>query len=288
MLASVDPDPAERLDVGAINSARICLYRFLSAVLSDPRTARWEILEEKGFQDTSVAAADLLRGLPEAVPGILAPGELSPQMLDLRELIGWVNEGPEKCTEAFDLTFGLVLSKECPPYETEYCRQTFCVYRSHRLADIAGYYHAFGVEPSPVSPERHDHVANELEFMAWLIAKELHANETAIKDASEKMRTCRKAQRSFFEDHLAWWAPAFAFALRRKVDGIDGREQLAEKPESLLGLAGFLLAGFVAFERVVLGVEPPTELVGPNPSEESEADQTCGGCERKHQAEAEC
>ena len=89
------------------------------------------------------------------------------------------------------------------------------------------------------------------------------------------MRTCRKAQRSFFEDHLAWWAPAFAFALRRKVDGIDGRGQLAEKPESLLGLAGFLLAGFVAFERAVLGVESSSVPDGCNESPHGRPARRC-------------
>ncbi len=89
------------------------------------------------------------------------------------------------------------------------------------------------------------------------------------------------SSRTYFASRRLKLPYAFAFALRRKVDGIDSREHLAERPESLLGLAGFLLAQFVAFERAVLGVELPTELVGPNPSEESEADQTCEGCERK-------
>jgi len=169
--------------------------------------------------------------------------------------------------------FGLVVSPDCPPCETWYCRQTFSVYRAQHLADIAGFYRAFGVEPEL---ERPDFIGTELEFMAWLIRKELHARET-YGPTSDQAEVCRDAQRTFLEDHLAWWAPAFALALRKAADGVRDERSLDDPPTSALGAFGKLLAAFVAIERALLGVDAPTELVRPEATEE-EQPGCAGGC----------
>jgi len=145
-------------------------------------------------------------------------------------------------------------------------RQTFSVHRAHLMADVAGFYRAFGLEPSRELPERHDHVALELEFMAWLIAKTWHA------PPGERREVCQDAQARFVEGHLAWWVPAFAGALRRKANGPPP----GGGPPSLLAAVADVLCAFVPAERAVLGVDPPTRLAAPQPTEQTDA--SCEGC----------
>lgn len=68
------------------------------------------------------------------------------------------------------------------------------------LADIMGFYRAFGLEPSK---DRPDSLACELEFMHYLVFKRLYALENNdIDDAAEKALVCLDAQKNFFTEHL--------------------------------------------------------------------------------------
>ena len=166
--------------------------------------------------------------------------------------------------------FGLVVSKECPPYEVQYCPQTFSVYRSQQLADIAGFYRAFGVEVGRDAPERVDHLACELEFQAWLVAKQRHALSRSGEEWIERAALCREAQATFVEEHLAWWIPAFARALARRSESLD------PVPRMHLALAR-ALASFVPLERAALGVAPPRILARPRADRDESAD-ACSDC----------
>jgi TorA maturation chaperone TorD len=193
---------------------------------------------------------------------------LTPSELDLAPLVHTLRLRPDELNDEYEHVFGLMLAKKCPPYETEYCPQTFSVYRSQALADVAGFYRAFGVGPSRDTPERADHIALELEYLAFLIAKESSAADPAARD------TCRDAQRRFVQDHLGWWVPAFARALQRQAERVLGRAP---------GQSGFYpalaraLAAFISAERAVLAVDPPTELVAPGPVEPPE-EMSCQDC----------
>jgi TorA maturation chaperone TorD len=263
---------------GPVDEARLQLYRCFSLCLSDPRSERWTHLQDPAFLDASAAAAAFLCNDPAAHQPTLAPGELRPDDLCELPVIGWLSASRDELAAEHDRVFGLVSSKECPPYETDYCPQTFSVYRSQQIADVAGFYRAFGLAPSRDMPERHDHAALELEFMAWLLAKERHARTPGGLRAPERAAVCRDVQRSFFEQHLAWWLPAFALALRRKADGLPHGADPRSEPRSLLGALGCMLASFVAAERAVLGVPPPTELVGPRPAVPPPEDGGCASC----------
>jgi TorA maturation chaperone TorD len=252
-----------------IDKARQLIYRFLSLAISDPKSRRWPAIYDEQFQAAVVAAGELLRD--EVMAGELAPGELPPRELDLARLLSFLKP-TEAMLEEYQQIFGLMISKKCPPYETEYCPQTFSVYRSQQLADVAGFYRAFGVQPSQDMPERQDHLALELEFMAWLIAKQEYAFQCA-----EKVAACVDAQKSFFRDHLAWWVPAFALALRRRADRISGADEIASPAQSFYGALAQSLASFICIERAVLAISPPTELMIPQPTADTEAgcDECC-------------
>jgi TorA maturation chaperone TorD len=80
-----------------------------------------------------------------------------------------------------------------------------------RLADIAGFYRAFGMQ---VHGDRPDHVVAELEFASWASLSEAAAWVDGDEEAAER---CAAATRSFLRDHLGRWLDAFA----ARVGGID-------------------------------------------------------------------
>lgn len=94
----------------------------------------------------------------------------------------------------------LFRAKDIWLYGTEYMSEHE-FQRSNYLADISGFYKAFGVE---VNSERPDALNAELEFMHYLIFKEGNA------PAREKGEICLDAQKKFFTEHLAPAAKAIA------------------------------------------------------------------------------
>jgi len=66
--------------------------------------------------------------------------------------------------------------------------------RSNLLSDIAGFYKAFGLQ---TDKDRPDFLVSELEFMYYLIHKEVKAPD------EEKASICRDAARKFFNEHLS-------------------------------------------------------------------------------------
>ena len=93
------------------------------------------------------------------------------------------------------------------PYESEHCKgHEFS--KAHIMADIMGFYRAFGVLPDC---ERCDHVATQLEFMHLLTIKEAHAARAGEEDHA---RLCRDARRGFFTEHVANWSEPLAAELR--------------------------------------------------------------------------
>ena len=255
---------SETEDAGGVglDVARIHVYRFLSLVLSDPESARYRRLTDCRIKHAALASAEYIRDEPTAYPASYARGELPPSALNFPRLILLLNNDPEGCAAQYRSIFGLLISKACPPYETEYSSQTFAVSRSHALADVAAFYRAFGLKPSAADlPERCDHVSLELELMAWLIAKELHA---LAEGDHEHAMICREAQVRFAREHLAWWLPAFAHALRRQADGIASEEAFHDAPTTFYGAAATALAAFIAAERAVLGIPPSEKLAHPD------------------------
>lgn len=110
--------------------------------------------------------------------------------------------------------FGHAISKECPPYETDY-GQAHIFQQSQTLADIAGFYSAFGLQLSPSFKDRQDHISAELEFMHFLTLKEAHA--TVKGHPEDKIALCQEAQRKFLDEHLGKWLPSFLSALKGKA-----------------------------------------------------------------------
>lgn len=137
--------------------------------------------------------------------------------------------------------------------------------RTFEMADVAGFYKAFGVEVSQAD-QRVDHIATELEFMNLLAVKESVALQE--EGAGENARVCHDASRSFLRDHLGRWAPHFGECLV-KADA-----------HPVYTSVGRLLEGFIQFdaERIDADGAPVHQIAikehdRPNPQPEmAEAD----------------
>ncbi|MBM4423693.1 MAG: hypothetical protein FJ030_09915 [Chloroflexi bacterium] len=87
--------------------------------------------------------------------------------------------------------------------------------QSQEMADIAGFYRAFGFNIGGQVRERPDHISAELEFMHVLALKEAYAAE---RDVLEHVEICIDAQRKFLQEHLGKWVGLFAESLARSAE----------------------------------------------------------------------
>jgi DMSO reductase family type II enzyme chaperone len=249
----------------AIEAARETIYRFLASVLRHPSLS---LAELRNGRSASIirAAADLLRepALNDPIP--LGPGELSAESLDVDEVVARWQGPPDDLFAEFDRAFGVGSSTDCPPYETEFCANREPFYRAQQMADVSGFYRAFGLVPSRRMPERADHLALELEFMAILQMKQRLAAEGPDADREEFVGICQQAQYDFLNEHLCWWVPSFATGLRRKA--ADGPYAAVAK----------VLAAFLPTERQRFGIKAPQMPVRPRSVERPEEQTDCEGC----------
>lgn len=100
----------------------------------------------------------------------------------------------------------------CTPYETERDLRAAPA-KGQVLADILGFYEAFGLKPSQCLKELPDHIGTELEFMAILLLKEAYARS---KGTDEQVELCVDAQVKFLKDHLAPWATPFCHQVEKE------------------------------------------------------------------------
>lgn len=255
--ASTASDPAVLL-------ARRACYRLVALALADPRTGAYGELSDPATRELLAQATELLRGEDAAVARPLALGERPLADLDSTNVLARLPRSASEFNELYEANFGLLGGSKCPPYETEYVPSRLTFQRSNMLADIAGFYHSFGLRPSSSHPDRPDHVAIECEFLAALIQLQWRASQTAEFEAQSQAEICRQALRRFLEEHAAWWLPAFAKLLARQDPG-GFYEAVAE-----------FLAALVAAERALAGVAPPHPSAEPSPIENPDE---CSGCE---------
>jgi putative dimethyl sulfoxide reductase chaperone len=96
-------------------------------------------------------------------------------------------------------------------HQTEYGRMRGAA-KGHDLADIAGFYRAFGLSQNDATRgEMLDHLAVELEFHALLLAKIVHLTRAGDHEGVEIVLD---ASRKFLRTHLGAFAPAVAARLR--------------------------------------------------------------------------
>ncbi|MEK7710854.1 MAG: molecular chaperone TorD family protein [Planctomycetota bacterium] len=165
--------------------------------------------------------------------------------------------------DAYAALFGHTVRGQCPAYELEY-GQGEIIQRASDLADISGFYAAFGLAVVQSFGDRPDHVTVECEFMSTLCTKEAHAIES---DDTEQVETVRRAQRLFLRDHLGRWLPAFA-------------DRAANADSSFYSRLARFAAVFIRLESRRLDVPVgPTRLELRPVDAEQETTINCGGAD---------
>lgn len=179
--------------------ARNRIYRLLAAAFLYPDEALVAGLRE-GWAETAESPPTLPDGEGVSLSKALTSAATAGLSLDALQA-------------QYRQTFGHTISQECPPYETQY-GSAHLFQQAQKLGDIAGFYRAFGVEVSDRAKERLDHIAVELEFMAFLTLKEAYA---FTHHGEEQASICREGEQRFLEEHLGRWAPIFARLLARRA-----------------------------------------------------------------------
>jgi len=170
-------------------TARAKLARFVAAAFSEPADRMSQLLHEMNASHEVHDAANLL-GLEH---------RLVDQALQVN--------GHDPESDSLSL-LGHTVRSTCPPYELEY-RSAEVFQQSQTLADICGFYRAFGFEAAGPVADRADHVAAEWEFLAVLAIKE------ALAEDESQRSCCVDAQRLFLAEHAGVWMPAFFERIRR-------------------------------------------------------------------------
>ncbi|MCC6888042.1 MAG: molecular chaperone TorD family protein [Hyphomicrobiales bacterium] len=227
------------------------------------RSRVYAFLAEAFAEPDPTVRARLQRALSEAGPLLKACGDTP-----VRAAFTAVDEAldaiePHELVAAYRGVFGHIASGDCPPYEGEY-GQSHIFQKTQCLADNAGYYRAFGLVLGPDLVERADHISVELEFLHVLAAKEAYAR--AHDHGAERLAIVREATRTYLENHLARWAPAFATQLERKAES------------GFYAALARLLSAFIAEEASAFGATPTpaTFVFGDTQPDEAPAD--CDGC----------
>ncbi|HEY4668319.1 MAG TPA: molecular chaperone TorD family protein [Tepidiformaceae bacterium] len=221
-----------------LTARRAAAYMLLSRCLAYPDARGIELLQEAG-----VASSDLLKGGP------------------LEEVARRASEGADAdIADEHVRLFSISFSPDCPTFETAFV-STDATDQTMRMADVAGFYRAFGVDTSETG-FRPDDICVELEFMAFMCQKQMYAAEHL---GAPRVAQSLKAQRSFLKDHLGRWAGALG---RRLV--------LRARPGSFYAEVGCGLEDWMAEDLRALGVEdvdliekPATNW--PKPEEDEDA-----------------
>ena len=232
--------------------ARSAAYGLLALAFRYPEPGRWSFFVDrdrwKAWPETlnmeSAEVGDALRRFQECF--------LSPDPAQAISV--------ERAQVEFSRLFGHAVKSDRSTYELEYgAGEVF--QRVARLADLQGFYKAFGLELQHRVRERADHVSIECEFMSIMAAKEAYAEQQGDR---EGLSTVREAAGRFLESHLGAWLPSLA----RRIGEAD--------PEGIYGaLAGFIEA-FIRFECNHYGVSAgPRFLELRSTDEDEETVQRC-------------
>lgn len=211
------------------------------------RSAVLGLLSQALTYPTALVVDDLLEeDLPFALA--LAPA-LSPPVAQALGGLAAALEGTraEALEAEYRDRFSHVHSRDCPLYETDHAAREVWQ-QSQALADLGGFYRAFGLEESG---ERVDHVSVELEFLHVLAYKRAWALE---RGETEHADVCRLAEETFLREHALRWMPNVAERLCALGEG------------SAYAAIGALLAAFLRAESERTGLPiatpEPVEPVG--------------------------
>jgi TorA maturation chaperone TorD len=202
-------------------------YQFLSSSLFEPNEQHLELLNDQEYMD-EVGSCLVETGANK-----------------LSESFDHVKKGLQHSTldtllDEYRNIFGsTTVATDCPPYEM-YFSGSHIFQQTQDLADISGFYRAFGLEVlKDDTANRWDHVAVELEFLHFLTYKQAYAIEN---HGDEEQESCLTAKKKFLNAHIGRWIKAFSRAVESK------------SPSGFYRKAAKLASDFVHFDMQTLGV----------------------------------
>jgi DMSO reductase family type II enzyme chaperone len=237
--------------------ARSFLYQFLARGFEDPAVESWSWLTS---DNTREALALTVRALASKSTNMEKFAMALAEQLRPASLEGF--------QAAYVTAFGHAARGDCPLNEIEYGDlKADPLFQPHRLADLAAFYRAFGLEVAEGAAERPDHIGMELEFMSVLAAKEAYGYEHQLDEAEFEL--CRNAQKKFLREHLGRWSPGFTRRLARVA-----------VHETLAALAEFARE-FIATECARFGLPTGSDDLLLRPVDEA-AETMCASCGLKN------
>ena len=225
---------------------RSVIYELVSSAFLYPAPGTLEVLIDKASQ-VQLAASEM--GSPELAEAV---SELAASLAEIDEAV---------LVHEYVTVFGHSMSSECSLYEEEYADSEI-FQKSGSLADLKGFYAAFGVKPGPELKDRLDHIGVELEFMHLLTFKESYAQFHG--HGPDKVAVCREAQVNFLTNHLAPLVKALVKRLSTRTGGRGFYSSLGQVLELQIDREMDLL-------KVELPAPSPKRPTGPR-----EMDEECG------------
>jgi DMSO reductase family type II enzyme chaperone len=227
--------------------ARAFVYQFLAHAFADPDAQTWAWLGDSANRQSFWTAVKALAHEPVEAAALAFVRGLTPDSF-------------EAFADDYVAAFGHAARGSVPMNEIEYGDlKADPLFQPHRLADLAAFYRAFGLEMDDSASERQDHLCIELEFMSVLAAKEAYA----IREQLD-LDVVRNAQRDFLREHLGRWSPAFGRRLRNAASGA-------------LGALGDLLRAFIEAECALFDIRAGSEDLLLRPVDEA-AERLCESC----------
>lgn len=239
--------------------ARAIVYRTLSIGFQAPTADR---LAGVGAPEGFPVVAAALRHLERSSDNATLDG--TAEQLALVAL-----EDEDTLAATFARLFGHTARGPICACETEYgADNTF--HQPQQLADISGYYQAFGLRPSVASEARVDHIACELEFMDFLSRKQALLAASDELDSPPDLETAEAtqlAERAFLRNHLARFGRAFATRV------------VSKEPDGYFGALGHTLLAFLGAECERLGIEAGPADLAVRPDTTDDTPMACGSAD---------
>jgi DMSO reductase family type II enzyme chaperone len=249
--ASPEARPAPGSATAAVALARAFVYRTLAQAFEYPSRESW----------TSLSSPENLLALEAASVALQNPGSEQAAV----ELCAQLPVGDGAAYhDDYVAVFGHAARGSVPMNEIEFGEpKADALFQPHRLADLAAFYRAYGLNMAADAGERQDHLCVELEFMSVLAAKEAYALDGQA--GGDALLACRESQRDFLREHLGRWAPAFARMLMTRAG------------PGLLSAFAALLRKFVEGECARFGVVAGADHLIVRQADD-EAERLCEGC----------
>lgn len=187
------------MDTIIIDRHRAGAYTGLALGFDRPNAELFEALD-------SGELATALAGTGEAVG--------SDELAEAAYTLASIDHEPDAIEQTYASAFGLEAESGLPLYEVAYVPGSL-VTNTDILADISGFYRAFGLAAAQGSRDRVDALSTQLEFLGFLAMRRATYREEG-PEAGVEVTT--DATTAFLEDHLGRWVPRFVLDVLDEVD----------------------------------------------------------------------